>query len=69
MVWGILVLTSDKVQGIVVILGPRGEGLRVFLVVDEVSTGLYAIILPLFFLARIWSVGGELKEVRDGVWF
>ena len=43
-------LIYPKVQGILVIFGPRGEGLRVWLVVDEVSTGVDAIILPLFLL-------------------
>ena len=45
---GVLVLTSTKVWGIVVMLGPRGEVLRVWLVLDDVSTGVDAIILPLF---------------------
>ena len=60
-IWGGLggfVLTSLKVQETVGILGPRGEGLRVWLVVDEVSTGVDEIILPLFLLARVWPVGG-----------
>ena len=51
-------LIYPKVQGILVIFGPRGEGLKVWLVVDEVSTGVDAIILPLFLLARVWNVGG-----------
>ena len=53
---GVLELTSPKVRGIMVILGPRGERLRVWLVVDEVSTGVDTIILPLLLLARVWPV-------------
>ena len=51
-------LTPPKVRGEMVILGLRGEVLRVWLVVDEVFTGLYEIILPLFLLSKVWPVVG-----------
>ena len=47
-----MVLTSLKVQGVIVMLDPGGGGLRVWLVVDEVSTGVDTIILPLLLLAQ-----------------
>ena len=56
-VLGGLVLTFPKVLVTMVILGTRGEGLRVRLVVDELSMGVYAIILPLFLLSLVWPVG------------
>ena len=55
---GFLWLTSPKVRYIMVILGLRGDRLRVWLVVDEVSTRLDEIILPLFLLARFCPMGG-----------
>ena len=55
--------TSPKVRGIMVILDPRGEGLRVWLVLDEVSTGVDAIIFPLFLLYRVWPMG-EIERVK-----
>ena len=57
--WDFLVLKYPKVWGIMVILGPGGEGLRVWLVVDEVSTGIDVFILILFLLAQDWTVGGD----------
>ena len=61
---GFLVLTSTKVWGIVVMLGPRGEVLRVWLVLDDVSTGADAIILPLFLLSQVWPVVGIERVMR-----
>ena len=49
---GFLVLTYPKFWEFMFMLGLRGEGLRVWLFVDELSIRLDVINLPLFLLDR-----------------
>ena len=49
---------SPKVQGLMIVLGPRGEGLGIWLVVDGLYTGGDEIILSLLMLDLIWPMGG-----------
>ena len=52
-------------------LGPRGEVLGIWLVVDGLSTGENEIILSLTMLDQVWPVGGvggvgfDLKKSRN----
>ena len=56
-------LTYPKVREFVVMIGPRGGGLSFWLVVDELSTRVDAIILPLLFLTQFWNMG-EIEIVK-----
>ena len=47
---------SPKFWGLVVVLGPIGERLGIWLVVDGLSTGGDEIILSLLTMDRVWPV-------------
>ena len=56
-----------KVSGLVVELGPRGERLGIWLVVDGVSRRGNEIILSLLVLGIVWPVWGVVEVCFDWV--
>ena len=65
--FGVLGFVLPKVRGCVVMLGLIGGGVGIWLVLDGLSTGEDEF-LSLLMLDRVWSLRGDLKGFKGGVW-